>query len=103
MKRIAAILLCFLLVFFVSACGSVVSPSPAASAAVPQTPEPTPAPDYSLQAAEAANTCVVNMFTLGYDDARVTRFDFNSDGVEDWLVFKQTENPPGRVADARRL
>ena len=31
MKRIAAILLCFLLVFFVSACGSVVSPSPAAS------------------------------------------------------------------------
>lgn len=95
MKRITAILLCFLLVFFVSACGSVVSPSPAASAAVPQTPEPTPAPDYSLQAAEAANTCVVNMFTLGYDDARVTRFDFNSDGVEDWLVFKQTENPQG--------
>ena len=73
----------------------MVSPSPAASAAVPQTPEPTPAPDYSLQAAEAANTCVVNMFTLGYDDARVTRFDFNSDGVEDWLVFKQTENPQG--------
>lgn len=95
MKRITAILLCFLLVFFVSACGSVVSPSPAATAAVPQTPEPTPAPDYSLQAAEAANTCVVNMFTLGYDDARVTRFDFNSDGVEDWLVFKQTENPQG--------
>lgn len=49
MKRITAILLCFLLVFFVSACGSVVSPSPAATAAVPQTPEPTPAPDYSLR------------------------------------------------------
>ena len=86
-----------------SACGSTVDSTPTAAAGTPASvtdptsaaPTATPEPDYSAFVAELANFCVVNMFTCYYDNAVVTRFDFDSDSVQDWLVYKQADDPHG--------
>lgn len=102
MKRIFFALLA-LLMLILSACGSTVDSTPTAAAGTPASvtdppsaaPTATPEPDYSAFVAELANFCVVNMFTCYYDNAVVTRFDFDSDGVQDWLVYKQADDPHG--------
>ena len=102
MKRIFFALLA-LLMLILSACSSTVDSTPTAAAGTPASvtdppsaaPTATPEPDYSAFVAELANFCVVNMFTCYYDNAVVTRFDFDSDGVQDWLVYKQADDPHG--------
>lgn len=102
MKRIFFALLA-LLMLILSACGSTVDSTPTAAAGTPASvtdptsaaPTATPEPDYSAFVAELANFCVVNMFTCYYDNAVVTRFDFDSDSVQDWLVYKQADDPHG--------
>lgn len=103
MKRFALFLLCLLLLLSASACGSRAAAPTVPQAEAPEellpssppTPSPTPELDYSACLAELVNFCVANMYTRYYDNAEVTRFDLNSDGVPDWLVYKQAEDPRG--------
>lgn len=100
MKRILIVLLCLCLAASFSGCGSLQDPAlpeatVADSAVESEEPLPTPGPDFTEQLAYISNICCIYLYTEMEDGTQLTRFDFNGDDIDDWLVYKPCSDPHG--------